>query len=340
VDGSIASYRFYAGTPITTDHGVNIGSFFLFDNKPRDDLTLPQRKFLHQQATNVMKHLATKREAAERRRAALMSKGIGDFLERTSQYRDLSSSNELESESDDNMPIEVVPQEDKLLDGAHNISPEERDVQGKESVLDRIRITLDHAANILRESLELTAGGVVFLDAAVGHAELNNIDVEDHIINSNDRKRRETMEGALRPASLQEYGAAGRHLSQGLIRSSTDKHKPPKILAVSAANANTWSPKTRILNSKTLGSLTKSYPKGNVWAVDEEGFYSSLGQIHEWEKTGGTKTSEKRRSIPPADLTTQRSEAAILSQIFPKARQIMFLPLWDAAAGRLGVLRT
>src|ERR1700684_2376480 len=46
---------------------------------------------MHQQAGNVMKHLDTKREAAERRRVALMSKGIATFLERTSQENELNS---------------------------------------------------------------------------------------------------------------------------------------------------------------------------------------------------------------------------------------------------------
>lgn len=46
VDGSATSYRFYAGTPITTNNGINIGTFFVFDSKPRDDLTLSQRKCL------------------------------------------------------------------------------------------------------------------------------------------------------------------------------------------------------------------------------------------------------------------------------------------------------
>jgi hypothetical protein len=45
VDGSVAAYRFYAGMPITTVHGINIGSFFMFDDKPRPEgLTLEQRK--------------------------------------------------------------------------------------------------------------------------------------------------------------------------------------------------------------------------------------------------------------------------------------------------------
>lgn len=42
VNGSVASYRFYAGTPIRTENGVNIGTFFIFDDKPRDGLSPTQ----------------------------------------------------------------------------------------------------------------------------------------------------------------------------------------------------------------------------------------------------------------------------------------------------------
>lgn len=45
VNGTIASYKYYAGTPITTAHGVNIGSLFMFDNESRPHgLNLRERK--------------------------------------------------------------------------------------------------------------------------------------------------------------------------------------------------------------------------------------------------------------------------------------------------------
>jgi hypothetical protein len=34
VDGTLASYRIYAGTPITTSRGITIGSSFMFDDRP------------------------------------------------------------------------------------------------------------------------------------------------------------------------------------------------------------------------------------------------------------------------------------------------------------------
>lgn len=45
VNGTLASFRFYAGTPITTEHGVNIGALFMFDDKPRPEgLTFMEKK--------------------------------------------------------------------------------------------------------------------------------------------------------------------------------------------------------------------------------------------------------------------------------------------------------
>lgn len=44
VNGSVAAYRFYAGTPIATSRGVKIGSFFLLDVDPRPEgLNMEQR---------------------------------------------------------------------------------------------------------------------------------------------------------------------------------------------------------------------------------------------------------------------------------------------------------
>jgi GAF domain-containing protein len=49
VDGSLASYKFYAGAPIATSRGINIGSFFLFDDRVRDGLPINQRKCVDHQ---------------------------------------------------------------------------------------------------------------------------------------------------------------------------------------------------------------------------------------------------------------------------------------------------
>ena len=74
-------FRFYAGTPLTTDRGVNIGSLFIIDNKVRPRLNPDQEAFLGTIAQTVMKHLEMSREAEERRKAMQMSRGLNAFVE-------------------------------------------------------------------------------------------------------------------------------------------------------------------------------------------------------------------------------------------------------------------
>lgn len=49
--------RFYAGVPITTSRGINIGSLCVLDDKPRDGLEPSQVEFLRSMASTVMSHL-------------------------------------------------------------------------------------------------------------------------------------------------------------------------------------------------------------------------------------------------------------------------------------------
>ena len=49
--------RFYAGVPITTPSGVNIGALCVLDDKPRNGLENGQIEFLRSMASTVMSHL-------------------------------------------------------------------------------------------------------------------------------------------------------------------------------------------------------------------------------------------------------------------------------------------
>ncbi|KAF4625939.1 hypothetical protein G7Y89_g12226 [Cudoniella acicularis] len=318
VNGEIAAYRFYAGTPITTSH------------------------VLHQKAANIMRHLETKREAAERRRVALMSKGIANFLEKTSRENDSNLETSSTSHTDDannNIGEDQTSQiKPKSQHAVHNSSS-----KTDYSVLDKIRITLDHAADILRESLELNVGGVAFLDGAIGYTDSGYVDTyldagterESRSQHLGEETKKETFgRNPLRPPLSKSEGGIGRHLSQGAVRSSADKHKPSKVLAMSTAKIASWDPQLQVVDVKTLQSLITSYPNGNVWYIDEDGYFSSLEQVGEMEKTLGASPSGRRRSISPSRTNQQQVEASLLSKIFQKARQIIFLPLWDAAGDR------
>ncbi|KFY88457.1 hypothetical protein V500_06345 [Pseudogymnoascus sp. VKM F-4518 (FW-2643)] len=352
VNGVIASYKYYAGTPITTAHGVNIGSLFMFDDESRPNgLTVRERKCLFETAENVMKHLQSKREAAERRRVALMSTGVAKFLERTTWLGDADTDSNPEFPLSSNSLGESEAQRSSME--STNITSQtstsgDTDMDGwpkkkgaSEIVLDKIKKALDHAAYVLRESLELTAGGVVFLDTAIGPSEpkastdyfdpiqpdldsvtsgIGGVDFEDELRPENDL----TMTG-IDPKST---------IPSGQVRGFYDEYRPVRVPALSCSKHAYR--RSRALDGKTLQDFIDMYPKGNIWYIDEKGYFSSLDQDDNIGSPQRTTPMEGRRSIYNigADSTRQAAEATILSKVFQGARQIIFLPLWDASGNR------
>jgi hypothetical protein len=283
-----------------------------------------------------MKHLETKRDAAERRRLAMMRRGISKFLEGKGEPVSTEPSITENDESPDekpnesgNVPIDIQVTDSKGATVALNPSERRND-----TTLDKIKLTLDHAAEVLRESLEITAGGVVFLDTAICYSDVGET-AASSTANGVHRGENSTDEVEERPSLTYLGDKDGRSLSRQSVRTSDDQHKSTRILATSAAPMVTWDHKTRVLDCKTLHRLIDSYPKGNIWYIDDESYFSSLEQINELASSIATSSSERRPSVLTVDLTKQYAEATMLSQIFHRARQIMFLPLWDACGGTL-----
>lgn len=372
VDGRIDHLRFYAGTPIITQHGINIGTFFFFDRKPRPaGLAKNQRKILFETAAFIMKHLQSKREAVERRRVALMSGGVAKFLERASKLTDLDSTFGSESSGiektvvEDNADSSVQENTPEATEGTSqyetsitsnaNDDAAPKKKGASEIVLDKIKMTLDHAATILRESLELSAGGVVFLDTAIGFNEPEGQEQYFSAQQPAESSSEDTGSvGATEECSSQGSLAANVGfdgtssddqsitgidpsiaISPSRIRGYHDEYRPARVLAVCAAKGSYR--KSKVLNSKTLHHFINVYPKGNVWYIDENGYFSSLDQIDDMNSTTGKSGIYGRRKsfeTSAFDANRQMEEATLLSKVFPNARQIIFLPLWDARSSR------
>lgn len=74
-------FRFYAGTPITTRAGINIGSLAVLDYEPREaGLTESQEAFLGQTASQVMVLLESVRRTFEGKRATRMAASLQAFI--------------------------------------------------------------------------------------------------------------------------------------------------------------------------------------------------------------------------------------------------------------------
>ena len=83
-------------------------------------------------------------------------------------------------------------------------------------------------------------------------------------------------------------------------------------------------------NGNALQSLIGRYPKGNIWYIDEDGYFSAMEQVDDLYGDECLGPTERRSVKSKIDLSKQRAEADFLSKAFGKARQIIFFPLWDA----------
>lgn len=83
-------FRFYAGTPLTTKKGINIGSFCVMDIESRNGLSADHGHVLGWLAKLVMTQLEISREAMEGKRAKLMSSGLNVFVDGRSRMKNSS----------------------------------------------------------------------------------------------------------------------------------------------------------------------------------------------------------------------------------------------------------
>ncbi|KAK3676317.1 hypothetical protein LTR78_003591 [Recurvomyces mirabilis] len=79
--------KFYAGVPITSPRGINIGAYCLLDDRTRDGLDEKGIAFMHDMAKTVMTHLEMVRAKSEHERGTTMVSGLGAFIEGASSLK-------------------------------------------------------------------------------------------------------------------------------------------------------------------------------------------------------------------------------------------------------------
>ena len=74
-------FKFYAGTPLTTKRGINIGSLFILDGAARPPLIADEVDLMGTLAQSIMKHMELCLEAEERKKILRLSMGMNAFVE-------------------------------------------------------------------------------------------------------------------------------------------------------------------------------------------------------------------------------------------------------------------
>jgi hypothetical protein len=73
-------FRFYAGTPITTKDGINIGTIAVMDTQPRERLSPDEEQCLCETAAHGMDYLDLNRETIEGRQSRRMGSALNSFV--------------------------------------------------------------------------------------------------------------------------------------------------------------------------------------------------------------------------------------------------------------------
>lgn len=229
-----------------------------------------------------MQHLLTKREADERRRVSMMSQGMAEFLERSSRVTEhdvhFTEVKNRKPTGRRKPKVGVGQSEDSAKeDMTTDVTKDNKD-NNTEKTIDKIKLTLDHAASILKESLDLTVGGVVFLDTALGYRQSGvasaYFDVESDLgaataeqaqridgEKGQDEKDAPTVTQQKESKSKQADSNSA-SLSPRHVRGFDDHIKPAKVLAMSKAQTVQWETDAKVIDGMTLQSLLNTYPQG------------------------------------------------------------------------------
>jgi signal transduction histidine kinase/CheY-like chemotaxis protein len=107
-------------------------------------------------------------------------------------------------------------------------------------------------------------------------------------------------------------------------------NKPTEVLAYSpnipSASGKGGYPGFTPLANDDIERLIKRHPRGKLFNLDPEGIIASSSDGDEFPATYEVPKAKK--------LTPSKAEAGLLFKHFPSARQVIFLPLWDASASR------
>ncbi|MCJ1400913.1 hypothetical protein MMC11_004124 [Xylographa trunciseda] len=349
-------WRFYSGCPLTTKNGVNIGALCILDDKPRLGLTVIEESFANTIAQTIMRYLEMSRETEERKKGTRMSRGLNAFVEgktwlgpedildgamspvrpeldsrpsKPSLDRLSSSNNEILGDLSNQQSPAILS---GVMTQSGTTSPSQVGSQPGQVHKDidiQQRVTFSRAANLLRESLDLRHGGVVFLDTVEGFSAGD----EEASAGSSSSTEDSTQDDVEKSPSK---GRKSLGYSKTTFRSSTKPDNDPQKAGVLGKSADSSLDPTKVesapaytpLSEKELQQLIKRHPRGKLWSFDEEGSLSSSEEEMRPQLSG--KASEKASQRKHR----RKVEARVLQSCFPQVRQLLFVPLWDAGSAR------
>ncbi|KAJ8117060.1 hypothetical protein OPT61_g1647 [Boeremia exigua] len=302
-------FKYYAGVPLRTSRGINIGSIYILDSRLRAALTRNEKHFLGVMADNVIQHIEMSRDKKDRKRAFRMNECLSAYVdpasEDTSRRRYSNRSQSTEHDSD---------------------AESRRTTDGYE----RIEI-IARAGKLLQEAMDIEegGGGVLYLDTSLavpsqqpapGNCHASKVAVQslDHEP-PRSRQHRAGSNAAI---------VAGTSSQPSSLGTGKERTSSTEILAhaYQPAIESSGTPEFVPFTPEELLKIIKRYPRGRLFTYDQQGQELSESSDND-SLYNGRLRSKRRRQRSAAD-------SAILHTHFPKARQVMFTPIWDSTTSR------
>ena len=357
-------FRFFAGTPLTTENGINLGCIFVLDTKARDGLGELEKDTLGSLSFLVMDYMKICRQASEGRRAARLSRGLSYFVDGSSSfvnsidpsradscpsfsatppstYNRVSATDEYQgSNSQDNasqVPSNSPPNDRSLSNDARSFSsgPYDRKFDNTTS------------------GGQGTSGVGSSLPDWITGTSRNRLPPDDSHGNSWCFRRaanllRESLDlsddgGVLFLEATQTPLMDG---ESGSDCSMSDNSGPATVLSMStnddpfAPRAGSMAAPPASVDRTFLRQLLRRYPQGKLWSLHRDGLISTSDDDQpsrdnptfnsSQSPPGGSRLGSKK----PLGKRRKAAENSMLNQYFPGATQIMFVPLWNAVSSQ------
>ncbi|GKU00280.1 nik-1 protein [Fusarium langsethiae] len=365
-------HRFYAGVPITTPRGINIGVICILDNKPRESFDEASIQIMRDISASILGQMELTRSGDGRRPGERMVRGLGSYVEgkatmsgwrssfthafdtdagteegalnQTQQNlqnrRDHASSigSSEQAATPDTFILES-PMEKRSLSPPRPTErqPHEADASGEESRQSQLKHIFSKAANILRESIEVE--GVLFLDASVGtfagRVRSGSVPHESHTHQ--------------RSSSSSSSSSTSRgHISVSSPKGSGDPHTKGASCPIlgfstsmsSSINGETPAGRSQAVPERQLQRLLRRYPKGKIFNFDGQGVMASSDPTSEDSAMAAFQeykaedlqdpNGENKKTRSARDPFSRRNEGMAIRDLFPGARSVAFVPLWDS----------
>jgi hypothetical protein len=341
--------RFYAGVPIRSSNGHNIGTYCVLDDKPRDGLSSFQLNFLKDMAATVMRHLEMSRATDDHKKGGIMVRSLGLFadgrstvdewwdpVEADAVHRVSTSEHPRRSTLVKTSPPQVILSDTSVSSryentdssitsakGMHPVSPS-TGPPGSASVTPASETVEIRNTNVAcKKSSSVTSDG-----KDPTSPELKEIfeRAAQMIVKATD------AEGAVFfDAKVSTWG--------GLVDDDTltdtipELDKPCLVLGAarhSGSQSSSPSPSHCSMAESVLKHFLRNYPHGQIFNLDDEGSSAQHSDTFD-----GIVGEELNPSVAGrTDSTRTLDDEVLVKSCFPQARSLVLYPLWDSHRDR------